>query len=252
MSGKYSGLHKKIQDMAPHAYYMHCASHNLNLVLKDAMEAVTETRQFYNTIESVYNFFRHSIVQWQKLQNVHDRYCVNPTLKALNATRWSGRYDAVYALKKRFSDVMKCLTHIILTSTKPKERDEVMAIKKQIENFNFLCMPVVQCKILQIVNISSKTMQCKTIDLISAHKLLQTAAEDIAQLRRSFDAALNEASTIASTWGLPRQYLNKRAKKTKAYFDEIFEGIALSDPKKRFCITVFLRMRTYSTFLPTN
>ena len=88
-----------------------------------------------------------------------------------------------------------------------------MAIKKQIENFDFVCMLVVQCKILPIVNIPSKAMQCKTIDLISAHQLLQTAAEDIAQLKRCFDAVLNKASTIASTWSLPRQFLNKRAKK---------------------------------------
>ena len=68
MSEKYSGLHKKIQDVAPHAYSVHCASHNLNLVLKDTMETVTETRQLYDTIKSVYNFFGHSIVQWQKLR----------------------------------------------------------------------------------------------------------------------------------------------------------------------------------------
>ena len=203
---------------------------------------MTETRQFYDAIDSVYNFFGHGIVRWQKLQNVHDRYCSNPTLKAFNPTRWSGRYDAVYALKVRFCDVMKCLTHVVLTNTKPKERDEAMAIKKQIKNFDFVCMPVVQSKILQIVNIPSKPIQCKTIDLISAHKLLQTAAEDIAQLRRSLDAVLNEASTIASTWNLPRQFLNKKAKKTKAYFDKIPKGITLSDPKKRFCITVFLPM----------
>ena len=171
-------------------------------------------------------------MRWQKLQNVHNRYCSNSTLKTLNPTRWSGRYDAVYALKERFCDVMKCLTHIILTSTKPKESDEAMAIKKQLENFDSICLLILQCKILQIINIPSKAMQCKTIDLISAHKLLQTVAEDIAQLRRSFDTGLNEASTIASIWGLPRQFLNKRAKKTKAYFDEISEGITLSDPKK--------------------
>ena len=53
MSGKYSGLYKKIQDVAPHAYYVHCALHNLNLELKVAIKAVTETRQFYDTIESV-------------------------------------------------------------------------------------------------------------------------------------------------------------------------------------------------------
>ena len=100
-------------------------------MLKDAIEAVTETRQFYDTITSVYNFFGHSIVQWKKLQNIYDRFCSNPTLNALNPTRWSGRYDVVYVLKERLCDVIKCLTHIILISTKPKEREEAMAIKKQ-------------------------------------------------------------------------------------------------------------------------
>ena len=50
------------------------------------MEGVTETRQFYDTIESVYTFFGHSIVRWQKLQNIHDRSSLNPTLKVLNPT----------------------------------------------------------------------------------------------------------------------------------------------------------------------
>ena len=62
MSGKYSGLHKKIQDVILHAYYAYCALHNLNFVVKDAVEAVTETRQFYDIVESVYNFFRHCAV----------------------------------------------------------------------------------------------------------------------------------------------------------------------------------------------
>ena len=115
-----------------------------------------------------------------------------------------------------------------------------MAIKKQVENFDFLFMLVVQCKILEIVNIPSKAMQYNTIDLISAHKLLQKAAQNIAELRTSFDAVMNEASSISSQWGLPRQFSNKRTKKTKTFFDELSEGIALSDPVKRFRVTVIL------------
>ena len=61
ISGKYSGLHKKIQDVALDACYVPCAWHNLNLVLKDAMEAMTKTHQFYDTIESVNNFFGHTV-----------------------------------------------------------------------------------------------------------------------------------------------------------------------------------------------
>ena len=60
MSGKYSDLHKKIQDVAPHAYYVHCDSHNFNFALKDAMEDVIETDQFYDAIESICNCFAHT------------------------------------------------------------------------------------------------------------------------------------------------------------------------------------------------
>ena len=41
---------------------------------------------------------------------------------------------------------------------------------------------------MQIVNIPSKAVQFKPIDLNSAHKLLQIAAQDIAQLEKSFNA----------------------------------------------------------------
>ena len=56
-----------------------------------------------------------------------------------------------------------------------------------MENFDFVFMLVVQPKILQIVYIASKATQCKPTDLISVHKLLKTAVQDIAQ-HRSFNA----------------------------------------------------------------
>ena len=42
--------------------------------------------------------------------------------------------------------------------------------------------------------------------------------------------------------GVAKTVFKQKSKKTKAYFDEISEGITLSDPKKRFCVTVFLPM----------
>ena len=111
-----------------------------------------------------------------------------------------------------------------------------------MENFDFVVMLIVQCKILQIINISSKAMECRTIDLISAHELLQTAAQNIAELRTSFYAIIKETFGIVSKWGFPKRFLNKRVQKTKTYFDEKSEGISLSDPKKRFRVIVFLPM----------
>ena len=73
------------------SYLSGTAAHNLQLRLVSSiliMEEVTETCQFNDTTESVYidNFFGHSIDRWQKLENIHDRSCSNPTLKALTPT----------------------------------------------------------------------------------------------------------------------------------------------------------------------
>ena len=69
---------------------------------------------------------------------------------------------------------------------------------------------------------------------------MQTAAEDIIQLGRIFDEVLNEVSSIVCIWCLSKQFLNKRPRKTKACFVEIFERKAFSGPKKQFYVTVFL------------
>ena len=44
----------------------------------------------------------------------------------------------------------------------------------------------------------------------------------------------------------------KTAKKTKAYFDEISKGIMSSDPKKRFCVSMFLPMMDILSCQVTN
>ncbi|XP_033224399.1 uncharacterized protein LOC117177677 [Belonocnema kinseyi] len=46
LSGSYSGLQKRIKDLAPHAHLVHCAVHNLNLVLQDAVSCSREIEGF--------------------------------------------------------------------------------------------------------------------------------------------------------------------------------------------------------------
>ncbi|KAF3837719.1 hypothetical protein F7725_009487 [Dissostichus mawsoni] len=51
MSGVYSGVQKRIRDKEPNAVYIHCAAHNLNLVLNDACQNIPEIKDFYDTVE---------------------------------------------------------------------------------------------------------------------------------------------------------------------------------------------------------
>lgn len=241
MSGMYNGVQKKIQQIAPHAYFVHCASHNLNLVLKDAVDANHEISQFFDDIQSIYNFFGHSINHWLGLKNVSESSS-NVTLKTLNPTRWAGRYEAVFALKERFGDVMKELSKLIVTSDKAKERNDAIGLKKKLESFDFVLLLVVQTKVLQQINIVSKCLQSESMDIVKAYDLLEETLSGIKEIRNSFKDFVKEASGICFKWAISCTFSEKRRSILKRHFDELSEDHRFRDPESRFKVLIFYPM----------
>ena len=109
-------MQQHIKGKTIYAYYVHCAAHNLNL--NDAVEG--NIASFFETIQYVYCFFSHSIVCWEVLKTMYHSESSKVTLKILNPTLWAGRFVAVTALNYKFCDVMKCLSHVILTNKKKR------------------------------------------------------------------------------------------------------------------------------------
>ena len=123
-----------------HAPFVHCASHNLNLVINDAAAAAIEGVNFFGVISEIFNFFGRSLNRWAELALTEDGM-KKLKLKKLCTTRWSSRIDAVRrvrAVKNRYADILKVLMRIILTSKDSKERADATALKKNIDNFNFI------------------------------------------------------------------------------------------------------------------
>ncbi|XP_078506693.1 zinc finger MYM-type protein 1-like [Lissotriton helveticus] len=88
MSGIYSGVQTRIRQKEPTAVYVHCAAHNLNLVLNDACMHIPEITEFYDIIEKVYLFFSQSIKRWELLMVTKESTTHSkPTLKRLCPTR---------------------------------------------------------------------------------------------------------------------------------------------------------------------
>ena len=56
MSGKHSGVQHRIQQVAPHAIYVHCYAHTLNLVLVDCSKNVSHASEFFALLETMYVF----------------------------------------------------------------------------------------------------------------------------------------------------------------------------------------------------
>ena len=237
MSGIYSGVQRRISDKEPNAVYVHCAAHNLNLVLNDACMSSTEVQKYFDILEQLYVFFSKSIIRWDILQEqVQSK---KKTLKRLCPTRWASRFDAVDSLRFCYPDVLKALTKISLQSKKPEERVEATGLIKAIEKYEFVLITVLQHTILKSVDLVSKCLQKKDMNLLDAVKLLRTACDTLKELRHSYEDSKSIAKNLADSWGCKAQFTQSRKIRTKRFFDELSEDTRLTDPEEYFKICVY-------------
>ena len=239
MSGVYTGVQARISEKEPLAQYVHCAAHNLNLALNDSVKNVPGVRNFFDTVESLYNFFGHSIKRWALLAELMTPESRNITIKRLCPTRWSSRHDSLFALRHRYGDIVKALTKINLTSSDKKERDEAQSLKNAIGKFHFIFLVNMQTKILECINTASQLLQAKQTDILKASSLLENALCVLKDYRGKFEEAKSTTLSLATQWGSQTQFDVPRARKVKRHFDELAEDSRLSDAESNFRVTVF-------------
>ena len=106
MSGIHAGMQTLIKKMvtAP-VPFIHCGSHNLNLVINDAVNSIAENENFFGVLRELFNFFAPSLNRWRELGIEAQKGSL--TLKKLCTTRWSSCIDAV---RDRYPHIMRVLT----------------------------------------------------------------------------------------------------------------------------------------------
>lgn len=57
MSRAHSGVQTRIKHIVPSAKYVHYCSHNVNLVISDAVKCHNKVKSFFDTVQTVFNFF---------------------------------------------------------------------------------------------------------------------------------------------------------------------------------------------------
>lgn len=201
MSGVYSGVQARLKSKQKLATYIHCASHNLNLVLNDAMNSSTEVKNFFGLVEKIYTFFSNSIKRWQLLLS-SESSDISITLKRLCTTRWSSRYDSLLAIRHRYVDILKCLSQIILRSKNKDEIFEANYLKVHMEDFQFIFSVIFIGEILETVNVVSKVLQSPKQELSTAVSLLNSALINLQEYRSQYSDFFKIAVEIAKKWGV--------------------------------------------------
>ena len=88
MSGIHAGVQRLIKDMVDNPVpFVHCGCLNLNLVIKDSVDSVSENEKFFAVLREVFSFFGSSLNRWRELKVHSDPGSL--TLKKLCVTRWA-------------------------------------------------------------------------------------------------------------------------------------------------------------------
>uniref|UniRef100_A0A6P7FG72 Uncharacterized protein LOC114329098 n=1 Tax=Diabrotica virgifera virgifera TaxID=50390 RepID=A0A6P7FG72_DIAVI len=75
MAGEIHGVQKIVQDKYKKAFYFHCASHRLNLVIND-ISKIVEIRNTIGTVKDVIVFFRESTLRRNLIPNI-PLFCIS-------------------------------------------------------------------------------------------------------------------------------------------------------------------------------
>lgn len=73
MSGKFSGVQSRIQEIVPHAIYIHCFAHRLNLCLVNTLQNNPKIVNFFDTIQHIYKFLMNSQTRYELFAKIQKK-----------------------------------------------------------------------------------------------------------------------------------------------------------------------------------
>ena len=185
MSGRYTGVQQRIKAVVPHAIYVHCYAHTLNLVLVDAVKSVQLAVEFFALLESLYIFFSAAKAHTVFLEHQQQLYpdATPMRLQRLSDTRWACRFSSVNVVCSRYDCILASLDSIAYGSDANKAV-EARGLYQQIKSFTFLTTLVVFDKVLSITKGLSDELQSQNLDLACAATLV-TACQAALEAYRS-------------------------------------------------------------------
>ena len=225
MSGQYTGLQSRLIAENNTALYVHCHAHVLNLILVDTCSKNATARDFFGTVQSLYDFFsasskRHTV--FMKAQ-VEINMPQPVTLKRLSDTRWSCRVDSLRAIKVSLAALISALEVIIEEERNGRIVCEARGLLVNIKKFEFILAFEVLLDLLMHTKTLSDYLQQKDLDFVSARDMI-ISLQEILQKKRSesaFDYCFVEAEAKCAALEIEEPLLAPKRRRVSTRIDEI-------------------------------
>ena len=228
MSRIYADVQKRILAKQPKAVYVHCAAHNLNWVVNDAVCGLKQTSSLFCTLEELYIFFGHSIRKWKIISSITGES--DTTLRKLNLTSFTGRLASIMGVNYTTQTWRKhCLRSCFFNANKD-EREEAVRIKKSLARYEFVLLVEIMSRKLSEITLLHSIWNARIRTMKMAVDHLSSASLNLSNYRSQFVEVNNEAINVCAKWrwGVPAKLEQKRISKNKKTFGRTYPKTNLS------------------------
>ena len=196
MSGHCSGVQQRVRQVAPHAIYVHCHAHVLNLVLVDCVKNNSFASEFFSLLQALYVLLSTSKAHVIFIEKQKELYPSKPTkeLKRLSETRWACRSLTIDVIAGTYNSIVATLDHITEDTDKTKAV-EAAGLLHQVHSFKFLTCLIIFQRIMSITKSLSDQLQSRTADSVYAAGLVASTTHTLRDFRSD------------SVWGHTYKYI---------------------------------------------
>ena len=114
-SGKKSGVQSRLKTNSPHALFVHCHCHLLQLACVQAANNTNGIKHVYTTLTTLWKFYHYSPKRAETLKDVQTVLDL-PELKVIKPsdTRWLARERCVKSVKRNYSAIVISLNNMYI------------------------------------------------------------------------------------------------------------------------------------------
>ena len=186
-SGKKTGVQARIKKLSPHALFVHCHCHLLQLACVHAANSTNGIKHVYVTLTALWKFFHYSPKRAESLKMVQQVLDL-PELKIAKPsdTRWLAHERCVKAVKASYGAIVIALNDIYENTHEPESLGLSKALSKQS---TIVAIYMLDYALPQVAKLS-RTLQAEHLDLSVISSLVD------ATLHTLDDAVLTSANWV--------------------------------------------------------
>jgi hypothetical protein len=192
-------VQKLIRDENPYAFYVHCFTHQLQLVVVTVATSTAAIADFFNYVPLIVNIVGASCMRKDALLAKHHDMLLEKlesgeiiTGKGLNRecsltrpgdTRWGSHLKALLRILVMWETVIDILEIVKKDSVKPRNNGGAFSLIGKMESFDFVFIMHLMIELLSITDSLSRALRRKDQDIVEAMQLIIYVKEQLQDMR---------------------------------------------------------------------